>query len=157
MTLAEIKHVLTEKKLITFELPNGDLVPSHFHVTEIGKIEKKFIDCGGVFREESKASFQLWEADDYNHRLHPEKLVEIINLSEEVLNLEENAIIEVEYQAETIGKYDLEYDGNHFLLVNKFTSCLAEDQCGITEKPKRSLKELSTRATTDCKPGSGCC
>lgn len=88
MKLSEIKHILKEKETIVFELPDGRLVPSHFHVTEIGVIEKKFIDCGGTLRYESKASFQLWESNDYDHRLHPEKLLSIIELSEKVLHLE---------------------------------------------------------------------
>lgn len=163
MKLAEIKKILKEKTTIEFELPDGNLVPSHFHVTEIGRVEKKFIDCGGTLRDEAKASFQLWEANDYDHRLHPEKLLSIIELSENVLHLDENSEIEVEYQGSTIGKYDLEFNGERFLLVNKFTTCLAQDQCGIpesaSEKPKRSLKDLTETAAvaTACKPGSGCC
>ena len=49
------------------------MVPSHFHVTEVGKITKHFIDCGGTVRNEEVVNFQLWQADDYDHRLHPEK------------------------------------------------------------------------------------
>ncbi|WBL25186.1 DUF6428 family protein [Zunongwangia sp. HGR-M22] len=161
MKLAEIKQILKEKETIEFELPDGSLVPSHFHVTEIGSVEKKFIDCGGTFREENKASFQLWEANDYDHRLHPEKLISIIELSEKILKLDGNSEIEVEYQESTIGKYDLEFNGERFLLVNKFTTCLAQDQCGIpaesSEKRKKSLKNLPPVETNSCEPGSGCC
>jgi hypothetical protein len=35
---------------------------------------------------------------------------------------------EVEYQSDTIGKYDLDFNGKNFTLVNKQTACLAEDQ-----------------------------
>jgi len=161
MKLSEIKHILKEKEIIVFQLPDGSLVPSHFHVTEIGRVEKKFIDCGGTVKDESKASFQLWEADDYDHRLHPEKLLSIIELSEKVLHLDKDAKIEVEYQGSTIGKYDLEFNEDRFLLVNKFTTCLAMDQCGISENPKektkKSLRALSATATNTCAPGSGCC
>ena len=93
MKLSEIKQILKEKETIVFELPDGRLVPSHFHVTEIGGIEKKFIDCGGTLRYESKASFQLWEANDYDHRLHPEKLLSIIELSEKVLHLDKDLLV----------------------------------------------------------------
>lgn len=161
MKLSEIKRILREKETIVFELPDGSFVPSHFHVTEIGRIEKKFIDCGGMLRDESKASFQLWEANDYDHRLHPEKLLAIIELSEKLLHLDNDSEIEVEYQRSTIGKYDLEFNGDRFLLVNKFTTCLAQEQCGIpqnaSEKTKKSLKDLSATANNACKPGSGCC
>ena len=131
MKLSEIKHILKEKETIVFELPDGRLVPSHFHVTEIARVEKKFIDCGGTLREEAKASFQLWEASDYDHRLHPEKLLSIIALSEKVLHLDKDSEIEIEYQGSTLGMYDLAFNGDRFLLVNKSTTCLAQDQCAF--------------------------
>jgi hypothetical protein len=87
MKLSELKTILAEVNTIAFELPNGSLVPSHFHVTEVGKVTKHFIDCGGTIRNEEVANFQLWSADDYDHRLHPEKLVDIIALSESKLGL----------------------------------------------------------------------
>lgn len=152
MRLFEIKKELKGLETIAFKLPNGTCVPRHFHVTEIGKIDKKFIDCGGTLREERKISFQLWEAEDYDHRLHPEKLVHIIELSEKLLELEDLEI-EVEYQGSTIGKYDLDFDGADFLLINKATTCLAQEQCGIPAKPKRKLSELQSA----CATGSGCC
>ena len=86
MKLSEIKSALNTLETIAFQLPNGQLVPNHFHVTEIGKVIKKFIDCGGTIRKEEVVNFQLWDANDYDHRLHPEKLVHIIKLSEKVLD-----------------------------------------------------------------------
>ena len=72
MKLSEIKNELQKLTSIAFQLPNGELVPSHFHVTEVGKVTKHFIDCGGTVRQEEVINFQLWEANDYDHRLHPE-------------------------------------------------------------------------------------
>lgn len=152
MILSEIKKHLQTLDTIAFELPNGDLVPAHFHVTEVGKISKHFIDCGGTVRTENVINFQLWNANDYNHRLHPEKLVHIIELSEKTLGLEDLEI-EEEYQGDTIGKYALDFNGTNFLLVNKATACLAEDACGIP-KPKVRLSDLQQQA---CAPNSGCC
>jgi hypothetical protein len=155
MKLSEFKNALKSKTNIGFELPNGELVPSHFHVTEVGQVNKRFIDCGGTLRDENVVNFQLWEANDYDHRLHPEKLLNIIELSESKLGLTDEEI-EVEYQGETIGKYGMEYNGNNFLLVSKTTDCLAKDKCGIPEsKLKVSLSTLSSKNT--CEPGSGCC
>jgi len=155
MKLSEIKLILRKLETIAFQLPNGELVPNHFHVTEVGKITKHFIDCGGTVRNEEVVNFQLWNANDYDHRLHPEKILKIIELSEKVLGIEDLEI-EVEYQAETIGKFGLNFDGTNFLLATKQTDCLAKDQCGIpTEKPKKKLSEIQT--TTSCAPGSGCC
>ena len=63
MTLSEIKNHLKHLETIAFQLPNGELVPKHFHVTEVGKISKHFIDCGGTVRTENVINFQLWEAN----------------------------------------------------------------------------------------------
>ena len=155
MKLSEFKKVLKTKIAIGFELPNGELVPGHFHVTEVGQINKRFIDCGGTVRDEKVVSFQLWEDVDYDHRLHPEKLVSIIELSEKTLALEDLEI-EVEYQGATIGKYGLELGEDNFLLTSKTTDCLAKDKCGVPdEKEKISLSSLSN--SNSCTPGSGCC
>ncbi|MEX6626967.1 DUF6428 family protein [Tenacibaculum salmonis] len=151
MKLSQIKNHLASLKTIAFQLPNGELVPNHFHVTEVGKITKNFIDCGGTVRNEEVVNFQLWEADDYDHRLHPEKLTNIIELSEKLLNIGD-LDIEVEYQGNTIGKYGLDFDGTNFLLTNTLTDCLAKDNCGIPEKPKVKIAEA-----TSCAPNSGCC
>ncbi|ARN77479.1 hypothetical protein BST97_05470 [Nonlabens spongiae] len=155
MKLFEIKKHLNHLDKIAFKLPDGTLVPEHFHVTEVGQITKNFIDCGGTVRKEEVVNFQLWNADDYNHRLHPEKLSSIIELAERVLNIG-NHEIEVEYQAETIGKFGLDFDGQSFILTSKQTDCLAKDQCGIPDKkPRVKLSEL--QSATTCAPGSGCC
>ena len=156
MTLTEIKNHLKNLGTIGFQLADGSLVPSHFHVTEVGKVTKNFIDCGGTLRHEEVANFQLWNANDYDHRLHPEKLIEIIALSEKILGIGDLEI-EVEYQGATIGKYGLDFDGTNFLLMNTQTDCLAKDNCGIPEeKQKEALSAIEVRVSS-CDPASGCC
>jgi len=150
MTLSEIKIHLEKMSTLNFILPNGTFVPKHFHVTEVGAITKKFIDCGGTIREEKVVNFQLWEANDFDHRLAPQKLLDIIKLSEDKLGLE-NGEIEVEYQSDTIGKYGIDFDGTNFLLIAKQTACLAPDNCGIP------VEQLVSTSNSTCTPGSGCC
>ena len=82
MNLSEIKNILNTVEAVNFKLEDGTMVPEHFHVTEVGVINKHFIDCGGVVRKENKANFQLWDANDFEHRLKPSKLLSIIDLSE---------------------------------------------------------------------------
>lgn len=155
MKLSQVKNELKQLDKIAFQLPNGELVPNHFHVTEVGKITKNFIDCGGTLRKEEVANFQLWNANDYDHRLYPEKLLHIIELSEKVLEIVDLEI-EVEYQADTIGKFGLDFDGINFLLTNKQTDCLAKDQCGISvEKTKVNSSDLNDEPC--CSPGGTCC
>jgi hypothetical protein len=157
MKLSEFKTILSTQNMISFQLPDGSYVPSHFHVTEVGKVSKHFIDCGGTVRTENRINFQLWEANDYDHRLHPEKLVSIIELSEKTLELTDEEI-EVEYQGETIGKYGIAWANNEFVLSSLTTDCLAKDKCGVPpEKEKVSLASLSNQKETTCTPGSGCC
>ena len=118
MKLSAVKTILESAQNVAFELQNGQRVPEHFHVTEVGIITKNFIDCGGTVRNEKVANFQLWNANDLEHRLKPQKLLNIIALSEKVLGMEDLEI-EVEYQAETIGKYDLAFNGEKFVLVSR--------------------------------------
>jgi hypothetical protein len=155
MRLSQFTKILTAQEQISFQLPSGDLVPAHFHVTEVGKVIKHFIDCGGKERLETAVNFQLWEANDYDHRLHPEKLIQIIELSQSKLGLPD-AEIEVEYQTDTIGKYGIDFNGTSFILTHKTTDCLAQDACGIPqEKIKVNVSEVSSQ--NSCAPGSGCC
>ena len=155
MKLSEIKSILATAEAVNFLLEDGSAVPEHFHVTEVGIITKDFIDCGGKVRHEKVANFQLWDADDYDHRLKAGKLLNIISLSEKVLGMEDLEI-EVEYQSGTIGKYDLGFDGTNFLLHAKQTACLAREACGFEENPKNGMVNLAGVANS-CTPGGGCC
>lgn len=157
MKLSEIKTKLTELNSVDFELQNGTKVPEHFHVTEVGVVHKHFIDCGGTVRNEKIANFQLWNANDTDHRLKPQKLLNIIELSEKTLGIEDLEV-EVEYQMETIGRYALEFNGKSFVLMPKFTDCLASDSCGIPqEKKKVRLSEIVVNNNSCCSPESNCC
>ncbi len=154
MKLSELKAYLDGAESVNFKLEDNSFVPEHFHVTEVGVVTKHFIDCGGTVRNEKVANFQLWDADDYDHRLKPQKLMNIIGLSERVLGMEDLEI-EVEYQSKTIGKYDLGFDGKNFVLLAKKTDCLAKENCGIPDK-KEKVK-LSGNDGICCAPDGNCC
>lgn len=156
MKLSQVKNILKSVETVNFILPDGTAVPEHFHVTEVGLITKNFIDCGGTVRKETVINFQLWNTDDFEHRLKPQKLLNIIELSEKVLGIGDFEI-EVEYQAQTIGKYDLDFNGSDFILLNKQTACLAQDQCGIpSKKPKVRLSDMNNESGC-CSPEGNCC
>lgn len=160
MKLSQLKQHLNNLSTIGFQLPDGNMVANHFHVTEVGKVTKHFIDCGGTERNEEVVSLQLWKSVDYDHRLHPDKLVHILELSERKLGIGD-LDIEVEYQGETIGKYGLDFDGKNFLLTTKKTACLALDACGIpnyvVDKVKNILQPVTGSNSNGCTPGAGCC
>jgi len=152
MKLSQLLEVLYNSQNLQIYLPNGAIVPQHFHVTEVGHVTKSFIDCGGTLRKEDSISIQLWSATDYDHRLDPRKLITILTSTISQLELPDADIV-VEFQGNTIEKYGLDHDGDRFLLIKTVTACLALDQCGITvEKPKVKLSDINS-----CTPGSGCC
>jgi len=79
MKLSEIKKILASLDTVNFMLPDGSFVLEHFHVTEVGLVTKNFIDCGGTVRKETVVNFQLWNANDFEHRLKPQKLKNILS------------------------------------------------------------------------------
>src|SRR5210317_286514 len=154
MTLAEFQHALTTLDELTFVLPNGIKVPAHFHITEVGQVDRLFLDCGGKLRRESVVNFQLYTADDFDHRLAITKLSGIVSQSVEQLGLNPNLEIRVEHQGATIEVYGLALESGQLQLTSLQTDCLAKDKCGIepaAEKPKIRI------GATACTPGSGCC
>lgn len=155
MNLIEVKQALSTVEEIYFQLPNGQRVPSHFHVTEVGVNTRHFIDCGGTERKETKVNFQLFVANDIDHRLQANKLKKIIELSEHQINIQ-NSEITVEFQgSNTIELYGLQFQDGIFQLTPLQTACLAIEECGIPiSKPKINLSSLNTNS---CAPGSGCC
>ena len=152
MNLQELKNTLSQLEEVTFVLPNGEHIPPHFHVTEVGKSSKHYVDCGGTVRTEEVATFQLWSANDYDHRIEPQKILDIIGIAEETLGLE-NLEVEVEYQSDTIGRYGLSDKEGRFVLSPTQTDCLAKDKCGIPEQPQ----SIPISTSSGCGPDSGCC
>lgn len=148
MKLSEFKSCLNELSHIKLMLPNGTFVPSHFHVTELALISKNFIDCGGVARVERKITFQLWVANDIDHRLTPFKWLGIIKKGELDYGLTEEPV-EIEFQGQTIERYGISYAEGVFNLTPLYTECLAPDHCGI---PAEQLPK-----TSGCSPSTGCC
>lgn len=155
MTIKELKTLLANRTGVAFMLPDGSAVPSHFHITEVGKVTKDFIDCGGTVRQTVAANLQLWEASDYDHRLSAQKLADIIQLSQQKLDLADTLEIEVEYQGTTIGKYGLAGTTTDFQLTAMHTDCLALDSCGVPDIPV--VGTVVKAASQCCSPGGGGC
>ena len=157
MKISEFKIQLASMQSLSFRLPNGESIPAHFHITEVGKVTKNYIDCGGTVREESKVNFQLWIADDTDHRLSPSKLMGIIELASPLIG-NQDFEIEFEYQDDTICKYGVQSILGQFLLTATQTDCLAKDKCGIPQyKTPIKLADLTSKGGSSCTPGGGCC
>ena len=87
MKLNEFKNILSSLNHPAFALPSGEHVPPHYHLTEVGEITKNFVDCGGTVRHEKVVNFQLWTADDFDHRLEAQTVISIIEM--ELRSIEE--------------------------------------------------------------------
>lgn len=153
MKLSEFKKFLLANESIDFYLPNGDKIPSHFHITEVGLTTKNFTDCGNVFRIDKKANLQIWVSTDFWHRLDNQKVSEIIeNATQKILD-GKDLEIQIEYQNDTIGIYGLEIIENKLYLTNTKTDCLAKDSCEFPlKKVKIKLKDLHKQIASCCEP-----
>ena len=135
---------------VRFVLPDGGLIPFHAHVTEVGRVDKRFIDCGGTRRSESHCLLQTWVADDEDHRLNAGKLAGIIHKGKELLE-DDTLSVQIEYEEGLVSQFPLEsvsHDEGAIYLHTRLrhTDCLA--------------KELCTPATGCCSTSttsSGCC
>lgn len=128
---------------LRFVLPDGDVVPAHFHITEVGRIDKAFIDCGGTIHRTSHCQLQAWVADDVDHRFLPGGLAKVIAGAAPLLK-SDDLPVEIEYEDCSISQYPVESaalaDGALvFQLSEKHTDCLAKSVClpgvkGVHEK-----------------------
>lgn len=161
MKLSDLKTTLLSLETLRFKTPEGEDIPLHFHITEAGLSTKHFIDCGGTIRKESAVCLQIWTAEDINHRLSADKLLGILNKAEPLFK-DRDLEVEIEYQTDTIGRYNLSFDKGYFQLLTKQTDCLAKVSCGVPDKSTRGVavhreEIVQVRATAGCTPGAGCC
>lgn len=139
MTVNQLLQVLEKsaESSLHIMLPTGEFVPDHFHVTEVGRVQKRFVDCGGTRREMVSCVIQVWTANDTHHRLPAGKLATIFQAARPVLETEELPV-ELEYGADVAALYHLANveitpRGLLFVLAGKQTECLAPDRCGVGE------------------------
>jgi hypothetical protein len=137
MTLDAFLAVLDRNPVAALHLmlPDGDLVPGHFHVTEVGRVQKDFIDCGGTVRSATACVLQVWVAEDTAHRLDAARLAGILRLAAPVLK-GTDLPVEVEYEEGRVSQFpvtaaEVTPAGLLFHLGNKHTACLAPDRCGV--------------------------
>jgi hypothetical protein len=103
---------------LSIMLPSGELVADHFHITEVGRVHKQFIDCGGTRRETTSCALQVWVADDEDHRLNSTKLAKIMKAAESFLD--DDLPLIVEHGSDTVSQYpvgDVEVTPKGLLLV----------------------------------------
>lgn len=135
-------------KPVRFILPDGGRIPGHAHITEVGRVDREFLDCGGERRKTSFCCLQAWVADDTDHRLSAGKLASIIGRALEPLGLA-SLPLEIEYEDGVISQFPVVSVGAGAAvdvhLGMKHTDCLAKEVC------------LPSAPAAGCTPGSGCC
>jgi hypothetical protein len=117
-------------------LPSGQLIPAHYHVTEVGHVAKKFIDCGGTMRVSEACVLQTWTGSpgDDGHRLTGEKLAKILALAKSILP-ETDLPVEIEHEDGFVSQFPVETIQRvgaelQLRLGVKHTDCLAKERCG---------------------------
>jgi hypothetical protein len=143
MTFADLRHILSEAPAnaeVRFILPDGGLIPAHAHVTEVGRVDKHFIDCGGTTRQDAHCLLQTWVASDEDHRIQASKLAAILAKGRALI-ADESLPVQVEYEEDLVTQFPLtdhsiEAGVIYLHLGLRHTDCLAKEVC---------------------LPGSGCC
>jgi len=160
MNLSECKTQLAAHpdRTVALALPGGALVPAHYHVTEVGHVAKKFVDCGGQFRSSDVIVLQthVRSPQDDGHRLSAGRLAQILGLARPIIP-SDDLPVEIEYEDGVISQYPLAgVTANRETLTlrlgHKHTDCLAKAKCGAAGKAERPAREEEA-----CCAGSGCC
>jgi len=153
MKTAEFKSFLDQHAglNLAFDLPDGSSIPAHAHITEVGRVDKTFLDCGGDPHRDSTCQLQTWVAEDVDHRLTAGKLRGIIDLAAPLLG-NEDLDVEVEFEPTWISQFPVESASVQngaltFQLGTKHTDCLAKETCLNELYPEKS----------NCCGNTGCC
>jgi len=157
MTLRELKTLLGQHsdRHFRIQLPDGSAVPLSFHVTEVGRIHKTFLDCGGTLRESVACQLQVWVGQDYDHRIETQKMAGILGKAQAYLP-DESVPVEIEYEDRVISQYtisshEVSEEAVVLVLAHKHTECLASELCGLP-----SIARLPALGSAPCCGPAGC-
>jgi hypothetical protein len=150
MKLYELQNVLAEypNTFSRFVLPDGDHIPAHAHVTEVGHLVRNFIDCGGLTGKEEKVVLQTHVGSDADHRLRSDRFTKILQLGTRVIP-SANLDVDVEYDCCVVAQYPIaeaKPDGEHLTLILR----RGRTQC-------RARERRESQAATDCCAASAAC
>lgn len=119
--------------LLTVIWPDGEPIEAHFHVTEVGRVQRDFVDCGGTVRRVLSCLLQTWVGDDTDHRITAGKLLKAFAHAAPILG-DEDLPVEFEYEACNVVQLvlvEVRQEPDRFVLQlgQKLTDCLAKDVC----------------------------
>lgn len=141
---------------LQYVLPDGGMIPIHAHITEVGRVDKTFLDCGATVRRVSNLCLQAWVADDVDHRFTAGGLATVINRAAQIIG-GDDLPVEIEYEDGLISQFPVETIAESggallFHLGTKHTDCLAKELCLPPAKEETAQEEGSS-----CCSGTGCC
>ena len=149
MILRELQNVLEANpgRFPRFILPDGDYIPAHAHVTEVGHVVRNFIDCGGLAGKEEKALLQTHVGNDIDHRLRSDRFAKILKLGSRVIP-SADLDVDVEYDGCVVAQYPIaeaRLDGKHLNLILRHgrTQCRAQER-RQSETPARCCATSAT-------------
>jgi uncharacterized protein DUF6428 len=151
MTLHDLKNALKANPTLfpRFVLPDGDHIPAHAHVTEVGHVVRNFIDCGGQTGKEKKVVLQTHIGNDTDHRLRADRFAKILELGNRVIP-SADLDVDVEYDCCVVAQYPIAEarpDREHLNLIL---------QHGRTQCRARERRESETAAGC-CAASAACC
>ncbi len=159
MNLAELNSLLRQHAALHFRiaLPGGSTVPLSFHITEVGRVDKTFYDCGGTLRTSSVCQLQIWVGIDDEHRIETAKMAGILATGKSILP-DDSISVEIEYEDPIISQYRIQdhtvTDAAVILhLAHKHTECLAPELCGLPSFER--LPAIGSKSPC-CGPGASC-
>jgi len=118
---------------LTVVWPDGEPIEAHFHVTEVGRVQRDFVDCGGTVRRVVTCLLQTWVGEDTEHRITAGKLLKAFAHAAPILG-DEDLSVEFEYEACNVVQLvlaEVRQESDRFVLQlgRKHTDCLARDVC----------------------------
>lgn len=135
MTVSALRAALAAAPALPLTVlwPDGDPIEAHFHVTEVGRLQKDFVDCGGTVRRTVVCLLQTWVGDDVDHRISAGKLLKAFEHAAPVLGVEDLPV-ELEYEACNVIQFVVaavvrETERLVVQLGSKHTDCLAKELC----------------------------
>ena len=131
-----------------FILPDGDFIPRHAHLTEVGHVFKRFVDCGGKTGQEEKVLLQTHVGNDTEHRLRSDRFANILELGGRVLP-NDLLDVEVEYDCCVVAQYpilEIRREGEHLDIILQ----RGRTRCRARERRKAATNEACCGTTARC-------
>jgi len=150
MTLHDLQNTLEANPELfpRFVLPDGDCIPAHAHVTEVGHLVRNFIDCGGQIGKEEKILLQTHVGNDTDHRLRSDRFAKILELGNRVIP-SADLDVDVEYDCCVVAQYPITEatpDGEHLNLILQ----RGRTQCRARERRKSETPAGCRTTSTVC-------